>query len=154
MRDPVGFTSFHPDNRQPCNTMAVREQSRRHLTGVPHHDYSDSRNPPARSMPKSSAAIIAEIAAGVHDGELDRIAGVISERLTLLRTARSMSVMAALNVGDRVRINHTARPAYLHGAYGHVVGWAGQRVIVRLDQPAGRSGAREIRCPPLVLEPA
>jgi hypothetical protein len=56
-------------------------------------------------------------------------------------------------VGDRVRINHSAKPNYLHGQTGTVTGWAGQNVVVQLDQPVGRFTTGELRCPPLVLEP-
>jgi transposase len=38
-------------------------------------------------------------------------------------------------------------------ATGTVTGWAGQNVIVQLDQPLGRFTSGELRCPPLILEP-
>jgi len=56
-------------------------------------------------------------------------------------------------VGDRVCINHDAKPNYLHGRAGTVTGWAGQNVIVQLDQPVGRFTTGQLRCPPLILEP-
>jgi hypothetical protein len=34
-----------------------------------------------------------------------------------------------------------------------VTGWAGQNVIVQLDQPVGRFTSGELRCLPLILEP-
>src|SRR5215218_9302651 len=55
-------------------------------------------------------------------------------------------------VGDQVRINHRARPLYLHGHTGTVAGFYGQSVIVRLDQPVGRFVTGELRCPPLALD--
>ncbi len=54
---------------------------------------------------------------------------------------------------DLVRVNHGAKPNYLHGEPGTVTGWAGQNVIVQLDQPIGRFTSGELRCPPLILEP-
>jgi hypothetical protein len=51
-----------------------------------------------------------------------------------------------------VRINHHARPLYLHGRTGTVAGFCGQSVIVRLDQPVGRFVTGELRCPPLALD--
>jgi transposase len=56
----------------------------------------------------------------------------------LLATARSMRTLASLRVGDRVQINHNAKPNYLHGRAGTVTGWAGQNVVIQLDQPVGR----------------
>ena len=62
------------------------------------------------------------------------------------------SFTSTLRVGDRVRINHRARPLYLHGHTGTVAGFYGQSVIVRLDQPVGRFVTGELRCPPLALD--
>ena len=98
-------------------------------------------------------AVVEAIARGELDGELAVLGAVINERGRLLATARSMRTLASLRVGDRVRINHSAKPNYLHGRAGTVTGWAGQNVIVQLDQPVGRFTTGELRCPPLVLEP-
>jgi hypothetical protein len=57
-----------------------------------------------------------------------------------------MTTLASLRVGDRVRINHSAKPNYLHGRAGTVTGWAGQNVVVQLDQPVGRFATGELRC--------
>jgi hypothetical protein len=98
-------------------------------------------------------AVVEAIARGELDEELGVLGAVINERVRLLATARSMTTLASLRVGDRVRINHSAKPNYLHGRAGTVTGWAGQNVIVQLDQPVGRFVTGELRCPPLVLEP-
>jgi len=98
-------------------------------------------------------AVVEAIARGELDGELAVLGAVINERLRLLATARSMTTLASLRVGDRVRINHNAKPHYLHGQAGTVTGWAGQNVVVQLDRPVGRFTTGELRCPPLVLEP-
>ena len=98
-------------------------------------------------------AVVEAIARGELDQELGVLGAVINERARLLATARSMRTLASLRVGDRVRINHSAKPNYLHGRAGTVSGWAGQNVIVQLDQPVGRFVTGELRCPPLVLEP-
>jgi hypothetical protein len=98
-------------------------------------------------------AVVEAIARGELDEELGVLGAVINERVRLLATARSMTTLASLRVGDRVRINHNAKPNYLHGQAGTVSGWAGQNVIVQLDQPVGRFTTGELRCPPLVLEP-
>src|SRR5215211_5291566 len=98
-------------------------------------------------------AVVEAIARGELDEELGVLGAVINERVRLLATARSMTTLASLRVGDRVRINHRAKPNYLHGRAGTVTGWAGQNVVVQLDQPVGRFTTGELRCPPLILEP-
>jgi hypothetical protein len=97
--------------------------------------------------------VVEAIARGELDDELAVLGAVINERVRLLATAQSMTTLASLRVGDRVRINHSAKPNYLHGRAGTVSGWAGQNVVVQLDQPVGRFTTGELRCPPLVLEP-
>jgi hypothetical protein len=98
-------------------------------------------------------AVVEAIARGELDDELAVLGAVINERVRLLATARSMTTLASLRIGDRVRITHSAKPNYLHGRAGTVTGWAGQNVVVQLDQPVGRFTTGELRCPPLVLEP-
>ena len=115
--------------------------------------------PPARSPAAMAApvdlvqAVVEAIARGELDEELAVLGAVINQRVRLLATARSMTTLASLRVGDRVRINHSAKPNYLHGRAGTVSGWAGQNVVVQLDQPVGRFTTGELRCPALVLEP-
>jgi hypothetical protein len=115
--------------------------------------------PPARSPAAMTApvdlvqAVVEAIARGELDEELAVLGAVINQRVRLLATARSMRTLASLRVGDRVRINHSAKPNYLHGRAGTVSGWAGQNVVVQLDQPVGRFTTGELRCPALVLEP-
>jgi hypothetical protein len=98
-------------------------------------------------------AVVEAIARGQLDNELAVLGAVLNERAHLLATARSMTTLASLRVGDRVRINHSAKPRYLHGHTATVTGWAGQNVVVQLDQPVGRFTTGELRCPPLILEP-
>ena len=115
--------------------------------------------PPARSPTAMTApvdlvqAVVEAIARGELDNELAVLGAVINQRVRLLATARSMTTLASLRVGDRVQINHSAKPNYLHGRAGTVSGWAGQNVVVQLDQPVGRFTTGELRCPPLVLAP-
>ncbi len=108
---------------------------------------------PARTPVDLVQAVVEAVARGELDDELAVLGAVINERVRLLATARSMTTLASLRVGDRVRINHNAKPNYLHGRAGTVSGWAGQNVVVQLDQPVGRFTTGELRCPPLVLEP-
>lgn len=97
-------------------------------------------------------ALVERIHAGELDAELPMLAAAIAERQQLLAAAHSLITRASLRVGDRVRINHRARPLYLHGQVGTVAGFYGQGVIVRLDQPVGRFVTGELRCPPLALD--
>lgn len=93
------------------------------------------------------------MANGEFDRHIDALAEAVSRRVVLLRAAREAILMATLRKGDRVRINHSARPQYLHGEPGTVIDWAGDNVVVLLDQPIGRFVNGEVRCPPGVLEP-
>jgi len=113
-------------------------------------------------MPSPSAApatlpdiegFIDAVANGEFDRHIDALAEAVSRRVVLLRAAREGILMATLRKGDRVRINHSARPQYLHGEPGTVIDWAGDNLVVRLDQPVGRFVNGEVRCPPGVLEP-
>ncbi len=97
--------------------------------------------------------LLARIAAGQFDGELPVLAAAIAERQQLLAAARSILTRVSLAIGDRVRINHSARPLYLHGQIGTVTGFYNATVIVQLDVPVGRFVTGELRCPPLALEP-
>jgi hypothetical protein len=111
---------------------------------------------PARTPaapPDLVQAVVEAIARGELDNELGVLGAVINERARLLATAQAVTTLASLRVGDRVCINHSAKPNYLHGRAGTVTGWAGQNVIVQLDQPVGRFTTGQLRCPPLILEP-
>jgi hypothetical protein len=116
------------------------------------HPQPRPAHPPAAPVDLVQAVVEA-IARGELDEELGVLGAVINERVRLLATAQSMRTLASLRAGDRVQINHSAKPNYLHGRAGTVSGWAGQNVIVQLDQPVGRFVTGELRCPPLVLEP-
>jgi len=75
-----------------------------------------------------------------------------SARLHLLHTVRSVSALAMLNVGDRVRINHRARPRYLHGVQGTILELDERSATIGTHRPVGRFTSGEIRCPPLALD--
>jgi hypothetical protein len=109
--------------------------------------------PAPAPAPIVGVADLAErIAAGHLDEELRELAPVIIQRLRLLSSADRVAALASFNVGDRVRINHTVRPLYLHEACGTVEGWLGQQVLVYLDHPIGRYMNRKVRCAPQALE--
>src|SRR5829696_6344055 len=112
---------------------------RRPLAAVP-----PPTTPPAGGADTAGAGIQA-LVERIYGGELDA-------ELPVLAAAHSLITRASLRVGDRVRINHRARPLYLHGQVGTVAGFYGHSVIVRLDQPIGRFVTGELRCPPLALD--
>lgn len=103
--------------------------------------------------PRDIAAFIDAVANGECDRHMGSLAEAVSRRVALLRAAREAILMATLRKGDRVRINRSARPQYVHGQPGTVIDWAGDKVVVRLDQPIGRFVNGEVRCPPGLLEP-
>ena len=96
--------------------------------------------------------LIEEIANGAHDENLRLLADVINARLRVLAATESLRVLTRLDVGDRVRINHHARPLYLQGRTATVIGQESGKVVVKLDHPTGRFVTGEVRCPPLVLD--
>lgn len=98
-------------------------------------------------------AILDAIANGELDLHVEALAEAVSRRIELLQAAREAVLMATIRKGDRVRINHSARPLYLHGEPATVIGLADDTVIVRLDRPVGRFTNGQVRCPPGVLEP-
>lgn len=117
---------------------------------APTPGYSPAGAPPT---PRDIEGFIDAVANGEFDRHIEALAEAVSRRVVLLRAAREAILMATLRKGDRVRINHSARPQYLHGEPGTVIDWAGDNVVVRLDQPVGRFVNGEVRCPPGVLEP-
>jgi hypothetical protein len=102
------------------------------------------------------AYAIDDLANAITDGELDpellTLQDAITERLDTLTTRTTATALLELSPGDRVEINHMARPKYLHGERGTVAGLAGQHVIVSLDRPVGRFQSARLRCHPLSLD--
>src|ERR687897_235338 len=97
-------------------------------------------------------ALVERIHVGELDAELPVLAAAITERQQLLAAAHSLITRASLRVGDRVRINHHARPLYLHGHTGTVAGFYGKGVIVGLAHPVGGFAPGELGSPPLALD--
>ncbi len=92
------------------------------------------------------------IAAGELDEHLSALADAVHARHHLVHTVRSATALAALCVGDDVRINHTISPRYLHGLHGRIVEIDDERATVCLHRAVGRFHTGEIRCPPLTLD--
>lgn len=96
--------------------------------------------------------LVGVIATGGLDEHLTTVSAAIHQRHRQLLRTESNRAAARIDVGVRVRLNHSIRPLYLHGATGTVVGWVGQRAVVHLDAPIGRFTSREVRCPPVGLD--
>jgi hypothetical protein len=111
---------------------------------------------PPSSPPPQSADPDRLLLDAVADGELDHslpaLADAINARLHLLRTVKAASALAQLCVGDDVRINHTVKPKYLHGAQGRIIDLDEHTATVCLHRPVGRFTSGHIRCPPLALD--
>jgi hypothetical protein len=107
---------------------------------------------PAPTRSHDVDALAGAIADGELDSELLTLHDAITQRLDTLTTQSTATALLELSPGDRVEINDTARPKYLHGARGSVAGLAGQHVIVSLDRPVGRFRSGELRCHPLCLD--
>jgi hypothetical protein len=97
-----------------------------------------------------------DLTSAIADGDLDldllMLQEAITQRLDTLTTRSTATALLGLSPGDRVEINHTVRPKYLHGARGTVAGLAGQHVIVDLDRSVGRFTSGQLRCHPLSLD--
>jgi hypothetical protein len=107
---------------------------------------------PPQNEVASGEAILDQISSGALDAYLTPIAEAIRARYDLLQTVSSAKALAQLTLGDHVRINHRAKPRYLHGVHGTIVRLDDQHATVCVYRPIGRFANGEIRCPPLVLD--
>jgi hypothetical protein len=105
-----------------------------------------------RSPVSPERSLLESIASGELDLHLPAIARAIDARLHLLHTMESLDALADLVVGERVRINHHARPRYLQGLHATVVDVDEQTATISLARPIGRFTSGTVRCPPLVLD--
>lgn len=112
----------------------------------------DAGQRPASGAPEPERSLLDAIAAGELDSHLTAIADAVHARQHLLHTVRSATALAALRVGDVVRINDTVSPQYLHGAYATIVAVDARTATVQLQRPIGRFRSGQIRCPALALD--
>jgi len=82
--------------------------------------------------------LIGLIAAGALDEHLPAISNAIDKRRRQRQRVQSNQPTSQTDIGDRVKLNHVIRPLYPARCDGTTIGWAGQRVIVQLDEPADR----------------
>ena len=106
--------------------------------------------------PPSRGYTVDELTGAIAGGELDRqllmLQDAIARRLDTLTARSTATALLELSPGDRVEINDSARPKYLHGARGTVAGLSGQHVVVDLDRPVGRFRSGQLRCHALSLD--
>ncbi len=107
---------------------------------------------PASPPSAPERLLLDEIAAGALDAHLVAIGAAVRARYELLHTVNSQKALAMLNVGDRVQINHHARPQYLNGVCGVILALEHDSALVCVHRPIGRFTSGEIRCPPLALD--
>jgi hypothetical protein len=107
---------------------------------------------PAPASGHDVDALTRAIADGELDSRLLMLRDAITQRLDTLTTRSTATALLDMSPGDRVEINETARPKYLHGVRGTVAGLAGQYVIVSLDLPVGRFHSGQLRCHALSLD--
>jgi hypothetical protein len=100
----------------------------------------------------SERCLLDAIADGELDDHLTALAEAIHVRQRLLHVVRSSTALAALCVGDRVRINRAASPRYLSGLQGVVVDVDDEAATVHLPRPVGRFQSGKVRCPSLALD--
>jgi hypothetical protein len=110
------------------------------------------RRHPSEGTSASERSLLDAIADGELDEHLKALAEAIHARQRLLHTVRSSTALAALCVGDLVRINRAVSPRYLSGLQGVVVDVDDEAATVHLPRPVGRFHSGKVRCPPLALD--
>lgn len=127
-----------------------RRARRDHLSAVPAVATAWT---PRDSIDRLIAAIgRGEVDDDDDDDDLARLRDAVVERLETIHAVRSASALLALEVGDRIALNHSVRPQYLHGASGTVTSLTGDQALITLDRPIGRFRSGRLRCSPLALE--
>jgi hypothetical protein len=145
--DSVRALSDHPE--------AMGRRSRPRRTRPQRHPPLPAPTSTATALPPPAdpdRLLLDAIADGELDHSLSALADAIHARLHLLQTVRAATALAALCIGDEVRINHTVKPRYLHGVLGRIIDIEGQDVTVCLHRPVGRFTSGCIRCSALALE--
>lgn len=130
------------------------KRSRRHVRPqLPAPAAKQTTRPrPAPDEIDPERSLLHAIANGELDDHLTALADAVHARHHLIDTVRSATILAALCVGDDVRINHTISPRYLRGLHGTITDLDDERATVCLHRPVGRFHTGEIRCPPLTLD--
>ncbi len=105
-----------------------------------------------RLPPNAIETLVALVTAGELDTDLLLLYNTIGDRLNAIAAARLANAMARLSLGDRVRIGHDVRPAYVHGLPATVIKRGADTITIQLDRPIGKFVDGCIRCSPLAVE--
>ena len=148
-RRPDLTRSVRPDDDHPRMGKRSRQRVQRQIPGPA----TGAHTPSPGAAPGDPERLLLEaIAAGELDDHLTALGDAIHARHHLVHTVQAATALAALCVGDQVRINHTISPRYLHGLQGRIIDLDDERATVCLHRPVGRFHSGEIRCPPLTLD--
>lgn len=83
----------------------------------------------------TTTTLIASIAAGQFDSDLEQIAKTIEDRRRAMRKVRTLN---DFSVGDRVKFNELTGTRYMVGQYAEIISKNRTKVVVRLETPMGR----------------
>lgn len=105
----------------------------------------------------TTATLIAEIADGTFDEDLDKISEALSRRQSTVRSARTVKDFP---IGSSIRFNDFCGTKYLRGSTAQVVGIERTKLLVTLDKPVGRFArvsdgnvySAQIKVPPSIVD--
>jgi len=83
----------------------------------------------------TKTTLLASIAEGQFDADLESIAKAIEDRR---KTVRKVRTIADFGIGDRVKFNELTGTRYMVGQYATVISKNRTKVVVRLETPMGR----------------
>jgi hypothetical protein len=98
-------------------------------------------------------ALLDALMLGVLDDYLDHIATIVKIRQDMIAGVTNLVAQSLLNPGDRVQFNETAKPRYLVGLIGVIIGKELERCVVQLDEPVGRFTNGEVKAQAIQLRP-
>jgi len=127
------------------------KRSRRHARPQPPAGTA-TRAPDRGDAALHERSLLDAIAGGELDEHLAALADADAARMHLLPTVEHANALAQPCVGDEVRINHSVKPRYLHGACGRITAIERHDITVCLHRPIGRFTSGQIRCSALALD--
>jgi len=131
---------------------ARRRSQARQTSAGPSRPAGSVPNDHPRLPPNAIETLVALVTAGELDSELHLLYNTIGDRIEAIEAARLANALARLSIGDRVRIGHDVRPAYLHGLQATVIRRGIETITIQLDRPVGKFADGHIRCSPLAVE--
>lgn len=88
--------------------------------------------------PEEVETILEALMLGVLDDHLAEIAAIVKIRQDLIASVFDVVALDLLEPGDTVGFHENAKPKYLAGQQGTVIGRTRERCVVQLDEPIGR----------------